>query len=434
MIKNTKIILLLLIITASSMLVFSDYDLGVHLVNAQDCDALENDSDDKKKCEELAEKAEKYQEIIDLKQKQQQSLSNQISIMNTSIYRYEIEIELNKKKIESLNAEVSKKLLEIRDKEESILVQRKLLSDLLKVVYENRSRNMSNILFVRESLNPFLSQGDQITQTSSKINEIVDTLKSVKLKLENEKTELEDNRAEITKTRLDLEKKSNDIESVKSSKANLLSQTQGEEAKYQKLLEKVEEQKLELLSIDELYSGSGLSASDFPKPDEKYYASSSWFYFQQDSKWANTKIGNTSSLLKDYGCAIASVAMVFTKHGESITPKTLAKQPIFYLDLIAWPKSWKSLNVSSRGSHHGNFSWSVIDDEIDEGNPVIVYIGKSGGKGGHYVVIHSKDKKGKYVVHDPYFGPNLFLDTSRALVGGMGTKTATYMDQMIVYK
>ena len=86
--------------------------------------------------------------------------------------------------------------------------------------------------------------------------------------------------------------------------------------------------------------------------------------------------------------------------------------------------------VSSTG--HGNVSWSKIDSEIKNDHPVIVYIKKSNGRGGHYVVITGKDSK-DYIVHDPYFGSNLYLGTSRALVGKLGIDSKTVVDQMIIY-
>ena len=429
--KNNRIFLLISVVVLTVFVSMYSYSKAEPIDNLEDS---EEDSETQKKIEELEKKAQTYREIIEVKQKQQESLNNQISLMNANIYKVETEIEINKRKIEEFNAQISRKQVEIRDKEETILSQKKLLGDLLKIFYEYQQQNVLAILLSNETFEPFMSEKDKLAQTGSKIREILGSVKSLKQKMEEEKVELERNKNELTELHLDLSEKNSYLESNKSQKTVLLTQTQGEEARYQKLLERVEAQKLELLSIDELYATSGLSADDFDKPDKKYHASTAWFYLQQDPKWADTTIGNSKSLLKDYGCAIASVAMVFTKQGESITPKSLAKQPIFSWDLIAWPGEWESLSFSPYGSRHGNINWSAVDSEIKKGNPAIVYIGKSGGKGGHYVVVHNKDSKGRYVVHDPYFGPNLFLDTSRALVGAMGTKTATFMDQMIIYK
>ena len=142
--------------------------------------------------------------------------------------------------------------------------------------------------------------------------------------------------------------------------------------------------------------------------------------------------------MKSYGCAVTSVSMVSTYYGGRITPGALADKPIFSWDLINWDmSSWKGCQIKinpNYGYSHGNINWKVVDSEINKKNPVIVYIKKTNGGGGHYVVIHHKTSNGKYVVHDPYFGPNIYLDTSRSLVGKMGNDSGTTIDQMIVYR
>jgi len=399
-----------------------------------EAESIEDIEETQEKLEELDKEAEKIREKIEVNLKQQESLSSQISVMDSSIYKAETEIENNKRQIAETNSQISRTEIEIRDKEETIFLQKKVLADLLKVFYEYRRKNIFAIVVSSEALGPFMAKKDKLAQTGEKIRDLLGSVKLLKSSLEEKKNNLEEDRNKLADLHLNLQERTTYLENNKSQKNILLTKTQGEEEKYRELLEKIEAQKLELLNINELYAISGLSVDDFEKPDEKYHASLSWFYSQHDSKWGDVKIGNSKSLLKDYGCAVSSVAMVFTYQGSAITPKLLAeKDQYFQWDLIAWPQSWKNINLSSNGSRHGNLSWSIINNEIENKNPVIVYIGKSGGKGGHYVVIHHKDKKGRYVVHDPYFGPNIFLDTSRALVGAMGIKTSTYMDQMIIY-
>jgi hypothetical protein len=105
---------------------------------------------------------------------------------------------------------------------------------------------------------------------------------------------------------------------------------------------------------------------------------------------------------------------------------------MFYYDLIEWPGSWDPSITLASSNSHGNVSWSTIDSQIKGNHPVIVHINKTSGGGGHYVVITGKDSK-DYIVHDPYFGPNIYLGTSKSLVGKIGKDSATRIDQMIIY-
>ena len=394
--------------------------------------------ENQEKLEELERRARVYREIIDIKRKQQNTLSSQLSSVDTQIQQVEAEIELNKRKIAELDEKIKNLQQQIDDKAKTLELQKILLTDLMQAYYENTQQSTLQVVFTSENFASFMSHKNQLAQASDRIKELSESVKSLREKLIADRTELEKSRLDVVNTHYDLKDKNQVLEETQDQKKTLLAQTKGEEARYQDLLARVEQQKLELLDIDELYATSGLSLDDFPKPDSSLYASMDWFYSQRDPKWGNTTIGNSSSTLKSWGCAVASVAMVETKHGDRITPQTLAKKPIFSFDLISWSMDkWDDAKItlnSSYGTSHGNISWSVIDSEIKKGNPVIVYIKKTNGKGGHYVVVHNKDPKTKkYVVHDPYFGANIFLDTSRALVGGMGVASGTVVDQMIVY-
>ena len=249
----------------------------------------------------------------------------------------------------------------------------------------------------------------------------------------SQRDELNQQREESNKIKEALTNKNAALESSESQKQSLLTKTQGEEEKYQKLLAHVEEQKKELFNFSEASNADEVSASvnSYPAPKD-HLASTSWYFSQKDSRWGDKRIGNSSSLMKDYGCAVTSVSMVLRKKGAGIDPGKMAGQKIFYYDLIKWPDTWSPGIALVSSISHGNINWKTIDTEIAKGNPVIAYIGKTNGGGGHYVVITGKDSK-DYIVHDPYFGANLYLGTSKALVGKIGKDSGVKMDQMIIY-
>lgn len=391
-------------------------------------DTTADDTQDKLK--ELEKKAEVYRQIIEVKQKQKLMLSDQINSFDSQIQKTEAEISQNKRKIEEMNSQIVDLGRRIDQHEKTMASQRKMLADLMESYYAySRQDTVATFLSNNNSVASFMVGKDRISQTGDKVQDMLDSVKDIKQRLENERKEIENKKLAVTDLHVDLEEKTSDLEASKNQKQALLSQTKGEESKYQQLLARVEQQKLELLDLDQLYA-SGFSIDDFPKPSKSAQSGVDWYYSQRDSRWGNVMIGSSNSSMKSWGCAVTSVAMVFKKHGANVTPKTLARASIFSGDLINWPSSWSGVDAKLASSiSHGNVSWSRIDSEIKKNNPIIVYIKKMSG-GGHYVVIHHKDSNGKYVVHDPYFGPNLYLDTSRALVGGgSGTK----IDQMIIY-
>lgn len=392
--------------------------------------------------DELQRKADAYQKIIDLKRKQQATYDNQVSIMENEIYKLEMDIEINNKKLNDLNSQIEKIKGKIIEKEAMMRKQRMILTELIKAYYENNRQNIILSSIQGGKAYSITSKRDRLAQLGDKIGEIIDNIKSIKNSLDQEKETTEKNKDKVAQLTQTMEERNADLENSKKQKEALIAQTKGEESRYQQLLQRVEEQKQELLGdIDDLYNANSSEldalAASLEKPDSKYWASTSWYYSQKDSRWGNNRIGQSKSLLKDYGCAITDAAMVFTYHGQSITPKSMAKQPIYSWDLINWPASWSGgIKIDAKyGNSHGNINWSVIDKKIESGNPVIVFI-KAKGSAGHYVVVHHKAKNGKYVVHDPYFGSNIYLDSTIKLLGRMYNTSVSKskIDQMIIYE
>lgn len=389
--------------------------------------------DTAKKIKELEEKAKIYQQIIEIKQKQQDTLENQTAILEAEVGKLENETELKKKEIDNLNLKIIQLETKIDDAEVSIGLQKKILADLLQAYYENKDQDVISAFLSDKSLSSFMSKDDRMVQVEDKTNEVLKNIKSLKDGLESEKKSIEEKKQEVADLFYQLQEKSSELNDKKDQKEVLIAQTQGEQAKYEKLLEKVEKQKEELLDIDVL--GGDLSADTYSKPPSSACASTSWYYSQRDSRWGNQNIGNTKTKMKSYGCAVTAVAMVFTYHNDKITPGSMAKKKIFSSDLINWPASSFGGEVSMSGGYsHGNINWNTVDSELKKKNPVIVYIKKTKGSGGHYVVIHTKMSNGKYVVHDPYWGSNLYLSTSQSLVGSLAPSSGTKIDQMIIYK
>ena len=416
MAKQTKILAILIL-------------AGILLSQSFGWTSADTTSDQMKALE--AEEA-KLIKMIEIKKQQQGTLGNQLSLMETENKKLETEIDIKKEALGDVSSQVERLNEQIAEYEKSIRSQRIVLGDLVRSYYENKRGDEIVRLFGQDNFYSALKNEDSLLQAEEKVKEVVDNIKALKTGLEKEKQTQEQKQNELKVLTDQLEEKNKKLEISKAQKEDLLAVTKGEEAKYQKLLAKVEAQKQELLNIDELSIAGGLSADAYEKPKDGL-ASTSWFYSQRDSRWGNDEIGRSKSKMKDWGCAVASVAMVFKYYGSNVTPKTLANSSsLFSWDLIKWPAAWEGIKLVS-GFAHGNINWNTIDSKIKDGKPAIVYIKKTNGGGGHYVVIHHKTSKGKYVVHDPYFGANIYLDTSRALVGKMGNDSGTTMDQMIIY-
>lgn len=423
-------------------MLFSSVFLMFYFVRAESISDISESNEEvsdetQDKIDELNRRAEIYRQIVEIKEKQGETLENQLSITDQTMKQVQNQIEMSSREIEELNDQIIRLEKQIDEKNELLKSQKKLLSNMIQSLYIINQNGMVFSFLEEGSLASVMIKKSRISQTGDKIKELVGSISDIKENLEKQKSDLDKKKTEITKKTEELKDKNDDLESVKQKRETLLTQTQGEEERYRQLLENIKKQKQELLDLEEYFAASGLSVDSYPKPPSSLYASTDWYYSQRDPKWADVKIGISGLTMKSYGCAISSVAMVFTVHDDDITPIKLVKKPIYTSGgLIVWPKEsfGGKVSLASSGTSHGNINWKTIDSQIQNGNPIIVYIKKTKGDGGHYVVVHHKEEStGKYVVHDPYFGSNIYLDTSRALVGAMGTKSGTVVDQMIVY-
>ena len=404
------------------------------VVTTSDCDL--KTGNEKTQCEAFDKKAKAYCDLVEIKSKTQLTLKNQLSLIDTQQATTKVELQKTQEQSNTIEQKIASLDEEISNKETLIAYQEKVLSGLIQSYYEYNQDGVLQIILLKDNFSDFFGQGDRTEQIGSKVGDVLSNVQDTKNQLQNEYDQITSAKEESDNLKKELQTKTDNLQYSEQQKVVLLTQTQGEEQKYRDLLARVEQQKMELFDFSSASNSDELIASvaSYSKPDSKYWASS-WYFSQRDPRWANQSIGNTKTLMSGYGCAVTSLAMVFRENGASVDPSTMAKQPIFSGDLIQWPGSCRPSITLASGISHSGVNWSTVNSEISKGNTVIVYIKKTNGKGGHYVVVHHYDPvKKDYVVNDPYFGANLYLSTSKALVGKIGIDSGVALDQMIIYK
>lgn len=423
--RNKKNILIIFFISSLLGLPFFAIQKG-NAITSADCDQLSGSNE--AACEALERKAQAYQDLIDIKNKQQNTLQKQIQSIDAEQARNQTEFQKTQKDVSEYTNKTESIQKEITYKENLIAYQKMLLSKLLQSYYEYYQDGVLKFVLIDGDFASTFNQTDRIKQIGTSATDLLRDIQKNKEELNAEYADVQERKIQSENLKANLQDKKETLLATESQKQSLLSQTQGEEAKYQKLLERVEAQKLELLDFSTASNLDDVigSVSSYKKPDKKYWDSSN-FYSQKDDRWGNKKIGGTKYLMKDYGCAVTSVAMAYRFDGDNYSPQTILTRADFTSQaLIYWPNGWKKMAFNS----------SIVDKQLDDDKAVIVHIRK-GNTAGHFVVIHHKDDNYKnlndYIVHDPYFGSNLYLGTSRSLVGKLGTNGPTTIDSMIIY-
>ena len=133
--------------------------------------------------------------------------------------------------------------------------------------------------------------------------------------------------------------------------------------------------------------------------------------YQNDEKWKNTKLGNSSETIGGWGCLLTSVTMMLNGIGYNETPETVNEkmknaggfQGAFFIPSVlpfVWPNSaYRDMQPCE------SFPAPIaqIDAAVAQGKPVILQVdwNKQAGIQTHFVLV--KEKKGDdYVLYDPY--------------------------------
>ncbi len=410
--------------------------LAPFAVNADQVTELESQiADWQKKWQILEDQRQEYLKSVKEKRTTAANLENQIALINGEIKFTETNIKQTEAKLAQVSLEIERSNKEIMIKQGDIGRQKEILSVLFRELYKNKDENIIKVLVQNDNLSEVIDNASNLIQVQGKINAILAELKNSKERMEWQRQEQLSKKEEFDTLKISLAQETQELAAGRESKKSLLSVTRGEQGRYENLLKRVEEQRNEILgNIEELQKQKAKELAKLkagqalPAPNP---IATLWHYYQTDPRWGDDFIGFSKSTMKAYGCAIASLAMVFKYYNVNITPGQLARQPIFYYDLIKWPATWRGVDLISNEARQP-VNWQKADANIKNGNPVIVFIRAVGKKAGHYVVVFAKDSRG-YIVNDPMWGSNIYLDSTRENIGAL-YDTTTVVEQMILYK
>ncbi len=133
--------------------------------------------------------------------------------------------------------------------------------------------------------------------------------------------------------------------------------------------------------------------------------------YQNDDKWKNVRLGNSSETIGGWGCLLTSVTMMLNGIGYNETPETVNEkmkanggfQGAFFIPSVVpyiWPNAvYRDMQPCDTVPA----PIAQIDAAILAGKPVILQVdwNKQAGIQTHFVLV--KEKKGNdYVLYDPY--------------------------------
>jgi len=394
---------------------------------------------------ELQQKLETLsQEKISLK-RQIEYLDSQIAYNNLKIRYTQDQINLLRFDIEATKKHIEETEKRIQNLDEKIKETKKTLSLSLRDFYtSDQGKEILKVLFEKASLADVFFLKTYYEKFQQKIENLLS-------KLEKEKRDQQKIKEDLLKQKRDLERKKEDLEQYKVSledikqklaydkrqKEVLLEITKGDEKKFQEIMENIKKQAENLLS-----GLRDFAATLNIKKLGNWARFEVPLFYQTDPRWANLFLGPSPYTVGKYGCAVASVAMVFSYYGKNVTPATLAQDyQIFACSGKTGDFCWN--NVSHYGMRVSTLVGHTFPNEINldnyfqPGRPMVVFVSRGDKKyRGHYVVVTGKVNN-KYVVNDPILGTVYLEDTKKMIhdyvLAEYKIEQQPIVDEIIIY-
>jgi peptidoglycan hydrolase CwlO-like protein len=333
-----------------------------------------------------------HQNTISEFEKEKQKALYQISITS-------LQIEETKQKITDTKGEIDILGTRIQSLDQSLNYLSKSLIVRIVEGYKKRTFSLLDIIFKNNNANDLFGQIKYLKTAQDNNQKLLYTVQETKSNYEEQVKLREEKKKELDNLNNNLLQLEADLENKKEKLIQSIADQQNQKAATDKIMAIAQAQ---LAGFKSFVSSAGvgtISANQFGSGSDGAY------YSQRDERWANQNIGYSSENILNVGCLLTSVSMVAKHYGDNVTPGNIASDPSRFYGYTAYMSlPWKS--VAGR-SYYGGID---VDQELANGNYVIVGVGGCSYGGSHFIVLTKKDGD-DYIMNDPIYGPDLKLST-----------------------
>ena len=221
---------------------------GVNLVYAETIEELQAKiSGLSAKSQNLDQRSREYRSLISETKEEARTLQGDIGNLTAEINALEAEIGQTETNIESTGYKIQLTELEAQKTHDKIEVQRGQLAEVLRVIHNQESASLLEIMLLQPSFAAFLNEREQVLALQDSLKAFNDELKQRKSDLEAAAAALTREKANLEALNVKLGIQQTAITGQKSQKSRLLATTKGQEREYQQMLAGVEAEKAALL-------------------------------------------------------------------------------------------------------------------------------------------------------------------------------------------
>lgn len=324
------------------------------------------------------------------------SYKSQIDSVETQRNTILIRIKQTEDKIGIIQKEIDTLGARIEGLDTSLSYLSKQLAIRIAEGYKNRAISIFNLLLDSNNANNLIDRIKYMRTAQDNNQKILVQVQEAKLNYEEQKTLREEKKVELGNLQKNLAQLNIDLQKQQEKLDDLLNAKESEKANIDSILAQAEAQLRGFKSFVQTSGADSIVGANFfgNGSDNAYYS-------QRDERWANHTIGYSSENILSVGCLLTSISMVAKHYGNNVTPADIASDVgRFYNNTAYMALPWKSV---ANKSYVGGVN---TDQELQNGNYVIVGVGNCSNGGSHFVVLTKKDGN-DYIMHDPIYGPDL---------------------------
>lgn len=348
---------------------------------------------DQQKISDLQNQINELQSKISDLENQQKTLSSQIAVMDNQIKLTQLKINSTEQQITDLALDIDTADKKINNLQNSLQKLTGVLIDRIVATYEVGTVQPFHVLISSDNVSNFFKRLNYLKIAQEHDKKLIYDTTQAKNDYSNQKEIFQDKKKQVEELQAKLKAYNDQLDQEKKSKQELLSETQGSEANYQRLLAAAKAQLAGFSRFTASLGGASLLSGQTSCDDWGCY------YNQRDSQWGALSLNNTQYTLASDGCLVTSMAMVLTHYGHrGVTPITINSNSN---NFASYYPAYLKYTISADGATAQRIG-AAIDSTLSNGDPVVAGINAYGGT--HFVVLVS-GSGGNYVMNDPFI-PN----------------------------
>lgn len=234
MIRKISTLLLLLIVSASLFGGAGFYDSRAQEMSLEEKEAANREL--VRQMNDLKEQIKEYEDGIDQKKKEQKTLNRELTILESQIKKQELEVKKTQLYLGQLKIEIQDKEQKIIELENKARLEKVKLTQHINQINDYDNVGILEMMLEYESLADFFSGIAAVESLQGETYDILQEINEIKNDLVSKIDALEEDKSETTELKSIQELQKFSLDQKKGEKKNLISNTKGQEKKFQELI------------------------------------------------------------------------------------------------------------------------------------------------------------------------------------------------------